>query len=293
MVSHPIRNLLKGLIDYAGLFPPARLEMALAAQEYERQRQSENAFVLGRFVLGVGQLDELAAKRPTGVHDREKWPLSVLVGTGDLVEERIRIEMLEEGGRFEIASVEGKVASPGDIRRLVASFPGREVYCELPLQGDISPWIDAVLASGGRAKIRTGGITADTFPKINEVARFLFTAAAVRLPFKATAGLHHPLRGEYRLTYEEASPSGTMHGFLNVFLAAAFLRHGEIDEAGARELLAESRPGAFAWSGAGLVWSGARLSAEAIAEARKSFALSYGSCSFEEPIADLRRLQLL
>lgn len=290
MVSHPIRNLLKGLIDYAGLFPPARLDMALAAAEYERQRSGELGWVVDRFVLPAARLGELAAARPAG---QAIWPLSVLVGGGDLGEERRAIEQLEKSGLFEIASVEGKPALPADVGRLVDAFPDRKIYCELPLQGDPSPWLDALLEYGGRAKIRTGGVVPEAFPKVAELARFLFAAAAIQLPFKATAGLHHPLRGEYRLTYEPDSPSGTMHGFLNLFLAAAFLRAGEIDEAATRELLAETRESAFEWTNAGVRWGDLRLSAEAIAESRKGFALSYGSCSIDEPLADLRRLRLL
>lgn len=291
MVSHPIRNLLKGLIDYAGLFPPARLEMALAVQEFERQRKGENGFIVDRFVVPANRLEELAAARPPG--GQAIWPLSVLVGYGDLGAERAQIEKLERGGLYEIASLEAKPQVPGEVARYVEAFPDRKLYCELPLKGDPSPWLDALLEFGGRAKVRTGGITAEAFPQVAELARFLFTAAAIQLPFKATAGLHHPLRGEYRLTYDEGSPSGTMHGFLNVFLAAAFLRAGEIDEAATRELLAETRESAFEWTTFGVRWGNYRLSAEAIAESRKGFALSYGSCSIDEPLADLRRLHLL
>lgn len=292
MVSHPIRNLLKGLIDYAGLFPPARLEMALAVEEFDRQRRSETGWVVDRFVVPVGRLEELAQAH-AAAKIQAIWPLSVLIGFGELGPERKAIEKVEKSGLFEVASVEGKPRIPDEIGVLAAAFPERKVYCELPLQGDPSPWLDALLEYGGRAKVRTGGITADAFPKVAELARFLFAAAAIQLPFKATAGLHHPLRGDYRLTYDEASPSATMHGFLNVFLAAALLRTGEIDEGGARELLAETRASAFEWTSFGLSWGNARLSAEEIAEARKGFSLSYGSCSIDEPLADLRRLHLL
>jgi len=264
--------------------------MALAAAEFERQRGGEFGWVVDRFVVPAARLEELAAARPPG---QSIWPLSVLVGAGEPGAERAAIEKLEKSGRFEVASVEGKPAVPADVGRLAEAFPDRKVYCELPLQGDPSPWLDALLEFGGRAKIRTGGIVAEAFPKVAELARFLFAAAAIQLPFKATAGLHHPLRGEYKLTYEDDSPSASMHGFLNLFLAAAFLRAGEVDETAVRELLAEPRAGAFEWTPAGVTWGGLRLSAEAIAEARKGFSISYGSCSIDEPIADLRRLHLL
>jgi hypothetical protein len=295
MVSHPIKNLLKGLIDYAGLFPPARLEMALAVAEYDRQRQSGLAWMLDRFVVPAGRLGELDQELGVDVFSpAEPWPLSVLVGP-DLAADAARVDDLEvrREGALAIPSVEAKPATPAEVAAIVRAFPGREVYCELPLSEDPRPWLHAIVDAGARAKIRTGGIEAAAFPAIGDLARFLFAAAAQRVAFKATAGLHHPLRGEFRLTYEPGSACATMHGFLNLFLAAAFVFHGELDDTGAKELLAETRTTALEFTNAGIAYAGVRLSAEAIAEARRSFALSYGSCSFDEPVADLRRLHLL
>ena len=60
---------------------------------------------------------------------------------------------------------------------------------------------------------------------------------------KATAGLHHALRGDYRLTYEPDSARRTMHGFVNLVLAAALLLAGKIDEELADACLDDDRPG--------------------------------------------------
>ena len=86
------------------------------------------------------------------------------------------------------------------------------------------PRLAVLSAAGARAKVRTGGVTEGAFPASHALARFIQSCADAGVPFKATAGLHHPLRGEYRLTYEPGSPHGMMFGFLNVFLAAAFAR---------------------------------------------------------------------
>ncbi len=114
MVSHPIRNLLKGILDYAGLFPPARLEMALAVEEFDRQRRSETGWVVDRFVVPVGRLEELAAAH-AAARIQAIWPLSVLVGFGELGPERKAIEKIEKSGLFEVASVEGKPRIPDEI----------------------------------------------------------------------------------------------------------------------------------------------------------------------------------
>ncbi len=128
------------------------------------------------------------------------------------------------------------------------------------------------------------------------MARFLRACTVARVPFKATAGLHHPLRGSYPLTYAPDAPRGTLFGFLNVFLAAALAPAltGEELEA----LLQEESAAALGLTGDALTedaitWRGHRLEGAALEESRRRFALSYGSCSFTEPIEDLQELSLL
>jgi 5-carboxymethyl-2-hydroxymuconate isomerase len=83
-----------------------------------------------------------------------------------------------------------------------------------------------------------------------------------------------------------------MHGFLNIFLAAAFLRVG-MDPPLVVELVNEQSPDTFQFDSGGVSWRSHRLSVYQIAEARRDFAISFGSCSFIEPIDDLRSLHLL
>lgn len=139
---------------------------------------------------------------------------------------------------------------------------------------------------GLRAKIRTGGITADVFPTPERVAAFIRACHEAGVAFKATAGLHHPLRCVRPLTYEPNAATGTMHGFINVFLAAAL-----VDEA--EEVLRETDERSFFFGDDGASWRGCHVSVEDLATVRRDFALSFGSCSFEEPIEDLRELEWL
>ena len=85
-----------------------------------------------------------------------------------------------------------------------------------------------------------------------------------------------------------------MYGFLNLFLAAAFLRQG-MSDADAARLLEESDPATLQLdsSGGGVSWRGHRLDEEGLVEARAQGLGSFGSCSFEEPIGDLASLHLL
>ncbi|HEV2719334.1 MAG TPA: hypothetical protein VG323_04885, partial [Thermoanaerobaculia bacterium] len=101
--------------------------------------------------------------------------------------------------------------------------------------------------------------------------------------FKATAGLHHPLRCVRPLTYEPSSPRGTMHGFVNVFMAAALLSRAEA-------ILDDDDPRAFAFDDDTASWRGHNVLTGDLAKLRDGFAISFGSCSFEEPVNDLKEL---
>jgi hypothetical protein len=295
--------LLRDLIDYAGLFPPASLAMAPAVANYDAYSQSEWDWILGRFIVPVSRLDEfekafsaLPASAPGSGFTN--WRLSVLPGS-DVVadvacicEFNARMTNSSCSRRAVVDAVEVKVASSQEITRLSKMIPAEfATYFEVPLS-DCIECIAEVAGCGRRAKIRTGGETADKFPAPESVIEFIRLCAAGSVPFKATAGLHHPLRSMHRFTYQPESPSGVMHGFINVFLAAAFLRAG-MDRHLSAALLEEQSSQAFQFDGDGVGWRQHRLSRNEIGAARRSFAISFGSCSFTEPIDDLRSLHFL
>ena len=146
-------------------------------------------------------------------------------------------------------------------------------------------------ASGEFAKIRTGGLTPEQIPSVPAVAAFIRRQARERRPFKATAGLHHPVRGAYPLTYEPDSPRAVMHGFLNVLLASAFAWQGH--ENLVESILAEQDPAQFRFMDELAIWRGSELTTGKIVTARRDFIHSFGSCSFEEPVHDLQTLGFL
>jgi len=295
--------LLRDLIDYAGLFPPASLAMAQAVADYYAYSQSEWNWMLGRLIVPVARLGEFEkafAGVPGPAHGTgvTNWRLSVLVGP-DVVADVARIREFHarmtnssSSLRAVVEAVEVKIACAEEIMRLSGIVPEEfTTYFEVPLDS-CAECIAAVAGCGRRAKIRTGGETADKFPASESVIEFIRLCAAAGVPFKATAGLHHPLRSMHRFTYQPESPSGVMHGFINVFLAAAFLRAG-MDRRLAVELLEEKSSQAFHFDGDGAGWGEHRISRNEIGAARRSFAISFGSCSFTEPIDDLRCLHLL
>jgi hypothetical protein len=292
-VAPALRALLEHVVDYAGLFPPAALSMHDAAVEYAAHRESPNAWMLGRFVVPVARLGELATAREQAGPGQDTWPLSVLV-SADPVGDRdaMRGFGARHRGRFVVESVELRVASVEAIEWALPLLDrSLERYVEIPLDVDPRPLLRAIARHEGRAKARTGGVTSDAFPSAAELARFIAACVEIGVPFKATAGLHHPLRGEQRLTYD-SDATATMFGFLDVFVAAALARSGEHEPA-LVQLLEERDAGAFHISGEVLRWRDRSFDAAQLAASRREFAISFGSCSFREPVDDLHQLGLL
>ena len=192
----------------------------------------------------------------------------------------------EGGWRVTLLAEEDPGPLPREVETIETKLPralgGLPTYCEVPL----------AQIRGTYAKVRTGGLTPSAIPSTEDLARFLFEAAARRIAFKATAGLHHPIRAERALTYAPDSPRAPMHGFLNVFAGAAFAWEG-MDLRNIVEVLEERDPTAFQFSEDALVWKHHRIGSDRVKAARSEFCHSFGSCSFEEPVTELRELGLL
>jgi hypothetical protein len=297
MANAAVEVLLHGLVDYAGLFPPAALPMAEAVRLYDEHRRGAHAWMLGRFVVPVTRLDEFALHAAPLPGRGEPWRLSVLGGAAD--GETIERFNAQFGDRAVIDALEGKAVTVEEVEghAPLASLRTPQgdpvsVFVEVPIARDAGALVAAIAVGGLRAKVRTGGVTADAFPAAVELARFLGSCATSGVAFKATAGLHHALRGDYRTTYEPESPRATMFGFLNVFLAACFLRAGLSAER-VVAVLEERDPKAFEFEPGGVRWGGHHLDAHSIGVLRERFAASFGSCSFAEPVQDLISMELL
>ncbi|HYK36895.1 hypothetical protein [Alloacidobacterium sp.] len=285
-----IHSLLAGVIDYAGLFPPASLDMQTSVRNYSAYRASDEAWMLGRFIVPAQRLVEFSAAFSETCCDEQMspWLLSVL-STGDANEDARFIEAFNEGAAF-LDAIELKTADVVQAERQLRLVPsGMAAYVEFPL--GLSDGIFPVLKQfEARAKIRTGGITADAIPEAQKVTKFLVACAKARVSFKATAGLHHPLRSAQKLTYEENSATAIMHGFINLFVAAMVAYRGAAVEE-VMEAITEESPGAFQWKKNTLIWRNHRFSEKQIKETRENFAIGFGSCSFIEPVHDLKALR--
>lgn len=297
-----LRSFLSGIIDYAGLFPPAQLDMRTAVRNYSEYRAGKDRDLLGRFVLPASRLDEFA-EVSRAVLERGAgsvpWCLSVIVD-GDIAEARRTMMGFtanhmssSRDGHAMCDAVEIRPAAEQDIVNGSAAFASPiHRFFEVSPGDRLRYMLETIALRGDSAKIRTGGVKQDAFPRSDSVVRFINECNRLGISFKATAGLHHAVCGSYPLTYEAGAEHGNMYGFINVFLASAFIRRGVGDEE-ARDILEESSSDAFAVHLSGVTWRSHELSRDDLRLARARLFLSFGSCSFEEPVDEAKELGLV
>jgi hypothetical protein len=259
------RIVLDRLIDDAGLFPPARKPMERAVADHRVARAGAHAWMLGRFLCPVSRLAELAQAGPDA-----SWRLGAIADGEDWRQDLGRVAAFDGPGTVDAI----ELRLPGELDE---APPDVDLFVEIP-SGDARALTAALgsLAADGRAgaKIRCGGLSPDAFPSDEAVARFIRECVRLGLRFKATAGLHHPFR-----TRDEQL-GVLQHGFVNLLAATALVN------ADGAAIIGETDPAAFELSAVGLRWRDHVAGPDALARARDMFT-AYGSCSFEEPVADL------
>lgn len=296
-VRESVRSLLTGAIDYAGLFPPSGLPMSEAVLNYAMYRNSNYSWMLGAFVVPSVQLEEFIDNAGEFVSRDAKtaWRLSVLAGEDLSTSIReIKEFTAKHSPGVVIDAIEVKANTISKIENTVLLLPaGTKAYFEISTGKNFPELLAKIATTGQYAKIRTGGVTPGAFPPSKDVIKFVRACLATNVPFKATAGLHHPIRCFRPLTYENNSPKGTMHGFLNLFLMTGFAREGYRASL-LEDVMEEEFDEVFRVSDQSISWRNEyRLNLWQIEALRKKGIHSFGSCSFEEPIADLQKLGIL
>ncbi len=285
-------TLLAGVVDYAGLFPPAGLAMSDAVTEYQDALGGPNAWMLGRFVVPAARLPELADALAALPDPRPEWRLSAIIRDGVDGDCSAVANFNNAFARHHarVDTVESKPGVLDGIDWLASEFGvGIDIYVEVAPEPDADRWLERVAARGLRAKVRTGGVTAEAFPSPQALAAFLAATVRHKVVFKATAGLHHAVRGRYRLTYEPKAARAPMYGYLNVLLAVAALQAGR-PVADAEALLQHSDGAALAFDDDAVRWGNDSFSLSMLRDTRARHLVSFGSCSFQEPVDEIDAL---
>ena len=191
------------------------------------------------------------------------WPASKL-GELDGAEDR-ELSVLLDGGESVVPTQSPRVGAVETRWEEGLESLSGEVYVELPLGDGLEEKVAALAERGLRAKVRCGGAEV---PSAEALGRFLACCREGRVRFKATAGLHHPLAADGR------------HGFLNVLAACAF------EDAAALTGEVELDEDA-------LRWGGREAGPDELTRVRRDQLVAVGSCSFFEPVEDLKALGIL
>jgi hypothetical protein len=296
----PVRAAFERLIDYAGLFPPATLDDRAALEEYDATIDGPNEWLVGRFVAPLSRLETLAvlrdAERPLPVtlildvdRDARGWfdslgAAAAHAGAIRREDSEIAIQAVEIPLPAVQAARESADAPIAQASALLerSALHGLPAYLELPakMSGDrLDAAMTALARAGAFAKLRCGGIVADAFPSVENIAEFIAAAARHGVAFKATAGLHHPVR------HVDAATGFTMHGFFNLLVAAALAP--DVSQAELIEVVAEEDAQAFSFDATSLRWRDRRVDIGQIGQMRAKAFHGYGSCSVQEPVDDL------
>lgn len=310
--------LLANLLDYAGTFPPARLsrDEALRCAATIR-RQAQHPWLLARVVLPLTEIQALQPKLLFDLGaDGTPWNFSALGGASSVpnqwnqeAEWELReIRAFNHRGSTGslllcISAVEKKLPDLEDedrVAELSTLFwqsadeilgDGVQPFLESGWKGNWRERLKVLCNSGADCtedfqhsglrpglKFRTGG---EYTPTPAELSFAAHQTVLHGFRFKATQGLHHALtRNTPRLEY----------GFLNLF-AALNLAQGLGVEAFGLEMieacLTDENAGNFEFRSESFRWKNHELSVTQIEQARRLHAGTFGSCSFDEPDAEL------
>ncbi len=324
-MSASLRALLAGVIDYAGLFPPAKLPLDRAVRHYARYRTEPEGWMLGRFVCPASRLMELAPYHDELFRDGPPVLLAALGRGGHSLNEFVTglVADLEAiaafrqryGERLVVDAFETRLPSPLVERHLEAVSPhwvaGSEAQARRWAPERLSIYFETGLGPDWRESLpravhALGGynhILDQVFPSWGRLGFKLrcgglegsaFPSSeqvAVVLAVCRDAGV--PLKCTAGLHHPirryDGEVGAVMHGFLNVF-GAGVLAHARGLSAGQlRPVIEEEDPAAFRFEESGFWWHDLRASVEEVTAARQRV-VAFGSCSFDEPRDDLRAL---
>lgn len=318
------------LIDYAGLFPPAKLEMDAAVRNYARYRDSKYNWILSHFICPAARLPELDAYFPELFDTDRLLPISALIRRAESQDnyfENIESDVKEIAAFLDAHENQATVnilecCFPPDIYHdltalSVSAFlnrfadivntsriPAVTSFFEMDLKmirADSLKIVAEMMAefnnrghlkqeSGGcervGLKLRCGGETAQVFPSSRQVADVLVSCYKNAVPFKATAGLHHPLH------HHNEGVHTRMHGFLNIFGAALLLHEYGWKSEQVQQMVEDETAANFRFQDNKFAWREWEITGEKIRKIRENTVISFGSCSFEEPLEDFHTLGL-
>lgn len=294
-----LKNFMTGLIDYAGLFPPASLEIQTVLDNYTAYLESEDGWMLGRCILPASQLYRVAY--------HPGFRCSVIVSPAVPQEEfdqlvnfsamKGRVEMVETRLPENITSPEGfsdyflqlhsKLRHAGlqDVQLFVEAKNAADAAAGIASFNNSRSGSEVIRDVG--YKLRCGGMEKQVFPSPEKVSEVISICREHDIPIKFTAGMHLPFRNY------SAEIKVMQHGFINIFGAALLCWACNLSIKEVIECLRDENAGHFHFLNESFSWKNKMIPISDIKRLRQSRVISFGSCSFTEPVEGLRSLGLL
>ena len=305
MLNKSVHSFMNGLIDYAGLYPPANLALTPAIQNYAHYINCDDRWMLARFIIAAGRLTELNKPLMALFSAERPLSLSIICPHPPTDLNLIAKFKTKHGDKVSLDIIETKLPNAGHIEPYLvdveAAFEKSGLtlrpYYELTFNDQWDDRLESTIQALARHnekgetavgfKLRCGGVKAHMFPTTTQVSRAIILCRDYNITMKATAGLHHPLR------HFNTSVNIKMHGFLNVFGGGMLAHVHHLTMAELQTIIAEENAAAFTFSANTFTWQNLAVNTAQIQSLRQTKLTTYGSCSFDEPREDLQTLGVL
>ncbi|MCX7877289.1 MAG: hypothetical protein N2510_01460 [Ignavibacteria bacterium] len=302
------------LIDYAGMFPPASLSLTDAVNNYTEYLNGKYSWMLNRFIVPAKSLKEFQAKDSM----QDGYNLSVILSGGSTESEfrksiqndiKLLADFKNSVQDIKISSLEALLPSDLIIDEKrddlldflidISSELERGLNDEIPLflEAGINDGYEGIILNVTEAiaslnksygfKLRTGGLKPENIPSPAVIAYAILSSIEFGIPMKCTAGLHHPVRN-----YDKDLKT-IVHGFFNVFISGIMAYALNISEEEIVSIINEEDVNEFQFTENYLKWKDYEVTLQHIREGRENLMVSFGSCSFTEPVEDLIKLKLI
>jgi hypothetical protein len=294
-----LKNFMTGLIDYAGLFPPASLDIQTVLDNYKAYLESEEGWMLGRCILPASQLYRVASHpgfrcsvivSPAVPQEQfdQLVNFSTMKGRVEMVETRVPEESHSpEHFSDHFLQLHAKLLQAGlqDVQLFVESKNVADAAAAIASFNNSRSGGEVIRNVG--YKLRCGGMEKQVFPSPEKVAEVISICREHEIPIKFTAGMHLPFRNY------SADIKVMQHGFINIFAAALLCWGCNLSTKELIECLRDETAGHFHFMNESFSWKNKMISVSEMKRLRQNKVISFGCCSFTEPVEGLRSLGFL
>ncbi len=305
------------LLDYAGLFPPAKLPLYESLVNYSSYTKHKQNGWLGKFILPINKINEcieIMTKQNVFNNVENKLEFSIILNScekfndlNDFIKnDLLLIKKMEKNlsTQVTIDSIElyppkevyqpNKVTLFSNMLEIVneAFHSEKNItakFIEVPFSENINEYIDLIAKYNIKnsdkifVKLRTGGVTPEHIPSAYHIAQAIRLCAEQQIPLKATAGLHVPVPND------NPEVGARLHGFFNIFSCLLLCYSKLLTITEMEHIITDYSYSDFYFTQTGLTVGNKFISNENMSELRNSFIKSFGTCSFLEPIEHLHK----